>query len=283
LASLQVLQQPDERIPGGKTARQQALEQLTVKYCTNRGGGERSSVQVEAEMLVHIASAEKKSKLLEEQLKHVRHCKAWLGCCWTSILYGCSLCVAPAHDCAHVHAVVCWCQCNFLCKQSAYILAPMSLLCIWHAASADAASLVLFAQALAGKLRTGRRLMADNAALLNDLAELQHSNRDLARQLAAATDQLAHFTGVQFAANNSSGTPATGGGVDAYTADASDAADGAAASAGAGSSRPASAALVQGRPGSAGYMPAFLTAAGSRPASPGYVLTARALCDCCMQ
>jgi hypothetical protein len=71
-ACLQVLQQPDERIPGGKTARQQALEQLAVKYCTNRGGGPRSSVQVEAEMLAHIASAEKKSKLLEDQLKHVR-------------------------------------------------------------------------------------------------------------------------------------------------------------------------------------------------------------------
>jgi hypothetical protein len=77
--ALQVLQQPDERIPGGKTARQQALEQLAVKYCTNRGGGARSSVQVEAEMLAHIASAEKKSKLLEEQLKHVSdwHVLVW--------------------------------------------------------------------------------------------------------------------------------------------------------------------------------------------------------------
>uniref|UniRef100_A0A383W626 Uncharacterized protein n=1 Tax=Tetradesmus obliquus TaxID=3088 RepID=A0A383W626_TETOB len=184
----QVLQQPDERIPGGKTARQQALEQLAVKYCTNRGGGARSSVQVEAEMLAHIAAAEKKSRLLEEQLKH----------------------------------------------------------------------------ALAGKSRTGRRLMADNAALMNDLAELQHSNRDLARQLAAATDQLAHFTGVQFAASNNSANAACSGGAVAYTAGAADVAD-----AGAAGSRPASAALSQGRPGSAGYVPAFLTAAGSRPASPG--------------
>lgn len=69
---LQVLQQPDEKVAGRKTARQQALEQLAVKYCSNRGGGPRSSVQVEAEMMAHIASAEKKSNLPEGQLKHVR-------------------------------------------------------------------------------------------------------------------------------------------------------------------------------------------------------------------
>lgn len=126
--------------------------------------------------------------------------------------------------------------------------------------------LMLFMQALAGKSCTGRRLMADNAALMKDLAELQHSNRDLARQLAAATDQLAHFTGVQFAASNSSANAACSGGAVAYTAGAADVAD-----AGAAGSRPASAALSQGRPGSAGYVPAFLTAAGSRPASPGCV------------
>ncbi|KAF6260716.1 hypothetical protein COO60DRAFT_1637364 [Scenedesmus sp. NREL 46B-D3] len=191
----QVLQQPDERMPGGKTARQQALEQLAVKYCTNRGGGARSSVQVEAEMLAHIAAAEKKSKLLEEQLKH----------------------------------------------------------------------------AVAGKSRSGRRLMADNAALLSDLAELQHSNRDLARQLAAATDQLAHFSGVQLAASNK-GDLASGSHADASASDAAAAA--AAGGTGAGGavvagSRPASAVLVHDRPGSAGYVPAFLTAGGSRPASPG--------------
>jgi hypothetical protein len=126
---------------------------------------------------------------------------------------------------------------------------------------------LLLMQAVAGKSRTGRRLMADNAALLNDLAELQHSNRDLARQLAAATDQLAHFTGVQFAASNGSGNHA-----DVHTADAADAAAAAATAEsgfGAAGSRPASAAPAQGRPGSAGYVPAFLTADGSRPASPG--------------
>jgi hypothetical protein len=126
-------------------------------------------------------------------------------------------------------------------------------------------NLLLSMQAVAGKSRTGRRLMADNAALLNDLAELQHSNRDLARQLAAATDQLAHFTGVQFAASNSSCNRA-----DAHSADAAAAVAAAGGYGSPGSSRPGSAALAQGRPGS-GYVPAFLTAGGSRPASPGYV------------
>lgn len=71
LNSQQVLQQPDERVAGGRTARQQALEALALKYCTNRGGGPRSSVQVEQEMLAHIAAAERRSKLLEGQLKEV--------------------------------------------------------------------------------------------------------------------------------------------------------------------------------------------------------------------
>lgn len=43
---LQVLQQPEERVPGGKTASRVALEKLAVKYCTKRGGGPRTSVQV---------------------------------------------------------------------------------------------------------------------------------------------------------------------------------------------------------------------------------------------
>lgn len=65
------MQQSDERVAGGKTARHMALDALAIKYCTSRGGGPRSSVQVEQEMLAHIAAAEKKSKLLEGQLKQV--------------------------------------------------------------------------------------------------------------------------------------------------------------------------------------------------------------------
>lgn len=116
---VQVLQQPDERVPGGKTASLHALEKLAVKYCTKRGGGARTSVQVgmtagppashwghirtseggcvraslcvaalanrsteepeahagcaqvEAEMMAHIAAAEKKSNILERQLNQV--------------------------------------------------------------------------------------------------------------------------------------------------------------------------------------------------------------------
>jgi hypothetical protein len=43
---MQVLQQPDERRAGGQSARQHALEQLVVKYCSSRGGGPRSNAQV---------------------------------------------------------------------------------------------------------------------------------------------------------------------------------------------------------------------------------------------
>eukprot|EP00775_Hariotina_reticulata_P011301 gene11301-11451_t len=64
-----VLQQPDERRAGGQSARQHALEQLVVKYCTSRGGGPRSSAQVEEELGAHIAACEKKSDLLEHQLR----------------------------------------------------------------------------------------------------------------------------------------------------------------------------------------------------------------------
>lgn len=134
LCVVQVLQQPDERVPGGTTASKQALEKLAVKYCTKRGGGARTSVQVgtrahtaalqvvlhaltsavlsflhastmvlcgwqgawhmqvyshetcvavhwvmvchmavqvEAEMMAHIAAAEKKSNILERQLNQV--------------------------------------------------------------------------------------------------------------------------------------------------------------------------------------------------------------------
>eukprot|EP00879_Flechtneria_rotunda_P002831 GHRR01003044.1.p1 GENE.GHRR01003044.1~~GHRR01003044.1.p1 ORF type:complete len:947 (+),score=451.86 GHRR01003044.1:130-2841(+) len=114
---LHVMQQPDEMKAGRKTARQQALEALVVKYCTTRGGGPCSSEQVEAEIKAHIVAAEKKSSLLQNELR----------------------------------------------------------------------------QALESNRRTGRRLMTDNTALLADLAELQHSNRDLVKQLAAATEQLEGF------------------------------------------------------------------------------------------
>jgi hypothetical protein len=67
----QVLEQPEERVPGGKTASRVALEKLAVKYCTKRGGGPRTSVQIEAEMMAHIAVAEKKSNILEHQLNQV--------------------------------------------------------------------------------------------------------------------------------------------------------------------------------------------------------------------
>lgn len=68
---MQVLEQPEERVPGGKTASRVAMEKLAVKYCTKRGGGPRTSVQIEAEMMAHIAAAEKKSNILERQLNQV--------------------------------------------------------------------------------------------------------------------------------------------------------------------------------------------------------------------
>lgn len=87
---MQVLEQPEERVPGGKTASRVAMEKLAVKYCTKRGGGPRTSVQIEAEMMSHIAAAEKKSNILERQLNqvpctltnhdpHISSCKACMA------------------------------------------------------------------------------------------------------------------------------------------------------------------------------------------------------------
>lgn len=122
---------------------------------------------------------------------------------------------------------------------------------------------------MASKARAGRQLRADNAALLQDLADLQHSNRDLARQLAAATNQLANF-GVHFttssvassltaAVNSGSGKQADANGDGAVLSKT--AADGLGVP-----SRPGSAAAADI---SGSYVPSFLTAGGSRPTSPG--------------
>jgi hypothetical protein len=46
-------------------------------------------------------------------------------------------------------------------------------------------------QALADKQSNSRRLMGHNTTLLADLAELQHTNKELCLKLAAATRQLA--------------------------------------------------------------------------------------------
>lgn len=77
---IQVLQQPDERRPGGKTARQLALEALGLKYCTSRGGGARSSVQV-THAHVHActpSATDACAKLVLRRLHGVVHC----SCRW---------------------------------------------------------------------------------------------------------------------------------------------------------------------------------------------------------
>lgn len=50
---------------------------------------------------------------------------------------------------------------------------------------------LLCLQARVDKERHSRRLMIDNTYLLADLAELQHSHRELTHKLGAATRQLA--------------------------------------------------------------------------------------------
>lgn len=66
-----VLQQSDERVPGSKTARQRALEALSAKYCTRRGGGATTSADAEAELRAHTTAAERKAALLEDDLQQV--------------------------------------------------------------------------------------------------------------------------------------------------------------------------------------------------------------------
>lgn len=54
MSTVQVLEQPEERVPGGKTSSTVALEKLAVKYCTKRGGGPRTSVQVGLHLVVTL-------------------------------------------------------------------------------------------------------------------------------------------------------------------------------------------------------------------------------------
>ncbi|KAF8067333.1 CFAP57 [Scenedesmus sp. PABB004] len=150
-----VLQQPDERTRDGRSRRTVALEALAAKYCAGRGGGPRSSVEVEGELRAIIVAAERKAALMEAQLKQA--CRGRPG-------------ARRGHG------------------PEPRTPAPAAAA---RPRPRPAAGAYAHAQAQAAKAHAGRRLMSDNAALLGDLAELQRGNRHLARSLAAAADQLA--------------------------------------------------------------------------------------------
>jgi hypothetical protein len=135
-------------------------------------------------------------------------------------------------------------------------------------------------QALASKKLDSRRLMAQNTSLLADLAEVQHTNRDLAQQLTTASRRLAEFAGSQAAAApasrsgtaaSRSGTAASRSGTAAsassnqHSEDTAESADRVRLAGVDGSSRSSTGTDMYGTRGTAGISGRMSDAAGSMP------------------